>query len=442
MKIHFLLSRPNSKTPTAIKLRFYFKKDFWYGTGILIDPKYWDKENQEPITGTKIPLRDRKADPELSNHLTGIRNTLSNIESQIRNYIEKCRLDKQPFDFEILTQKLDLITSPEIAESEPDATGKERFVLQYVKRFIREIESGARLTPNGKRYARSTVKGQKTFITFWKAFEDSERRKVRFEEVTGGLYRNLMNYCHSQNYRINYTGRRVKELKTYMNAAYNEGLHDNTAYNDFKVHRSKTDEIYLTEKEVQQIQELDLSDTPPMDKARDLFLIGCYTALRFSDIRRIRPEHIIQNNEGQQIEIFTLKTSEKVVIPIRPELSEILEKYDHFAPRLPEQKVNQRIKIIAKQAGITGIVNTHSIIGGRDVYKGTPRNERITTHTARRTAATLMYKAGIPTIEIMKITGHKRESVFLNYIKITKEEAAARMRNNPFFRGNPLKRVK
>ena len=50
--------------------------------------------------------------------------------------------------------------------------------------------------------------------------------------------------------------------------------------------------------------------------------------------------------------------------------------------------------------------------------------ELVSTHTARRSACTNMYLRGIPTIAIMKISGHKRESTFLKYIKVSAEENA------------------
>lgn len=440
MKIRFILARPDSETPTAIRLRFHYKKDFWFSTGQSITPDLWDSKTQRPLAGTKIPLKERNANPKLINQMARIKNKLESQKLEIENYVELCKLNKTPFDVSELREKIELIANPEIIEFTPE---KENFVLNFIKRFVDEIESGTRLTPGKeKKYRPSTVKAYREFIYFWESFEKSIKRKVRFEDVTDRLYRDLLSFCHGKNFRHNYTGRRVKELKRIMNAAHIEGIHENTAYKDLTVLKVETKEISLTENEIQLIRELDLSDNTPYDKARDLFLIGCYTALRFSDIIRLKPENIIQIDDGHQIEIYTKKTSTRVVIPIRPELMEILKKHDYAAPKLSEQKVNERIKEIAKLAGITGSVNVKEIIGGNEVYKNVERCEMIKTHTARRTAATLMYKAKIPTIEIMKITGHKKESVFLNYIKISNEEAAARMRTNPFFRGNPLKRVK
>ena len=47
-----------------------------------------------------------------------------------------------------------------------------------------------------------------------------------------------------------------------------------------------------------------------------------------------------------------------------------------------------------------------------------------------------MYLAGIPTLDIMKITGHKSERDFLNYIKVSKEQTADKLSTHPYFSGN------
>jgi len=47
----------------------------------------------------------------------------------------------------------------------------------------------------------------------------------------------------------------------------------------------------------------------------------------------------------------------------------------------------------------------------------------ITTHTARRSFITNIYKRGFSSAHIMSMTGHKKESTFLKYIRITNEES-------------------
>ena len=46
-----------------------------------------------------------------------------------------------------------------------------------------------------------------------------------------------------------------------------------------------------------------------------------------------------------------------------------------------------------------------------------------------------MFLRGIPTIAIMKISGHKKESTFMKYIKITAEENADYIAENYAERG-------
>ena len=174
----------------------------------------------------------------------------------------------------------------------------------------------------------------------------------------------------------------------------------------------------------------------------DIFLIGCYTGQRFSDYSRINSQYIKEVNGGKIIDMIQKKTGEQVLIPVRPELEAILKKYNYNPPRTHEQKVNERIKLVCKKAEINELIETEEIKGGLKVTQCIAKHLLIKTHTARRTGATLMFLAGIPTISIMKITGHKTEREFLKYIRVTKEETAQTLMNHPYFNTVPLKIVK
>lgn len=62
-----------------------------------------------------------------------------------------------------------------------------------------------------------------------------------------------------------------------------------------------------------------------------------------------------------------------------------------------------------------------------------PKYKLVSSHTARRSFATNAYLAGVPTISIMKITGHKTESAFMKYIKISGKENAVKLKGHKFF---------
>ena len=140
-------------------------------------------------------------------------------------------------------------------------------------------------------------------------------------------------------------------------------------------------------------------------------------------------------NGQQVIDLKQQKTGNHVVIPVRPELQAILEKYDNRLPRTYEQKVNYLIKEIAREAGITEKVEVSYIENGEKKSRLVEKCDLVKTHTARRSGATNMYLAGIPTIAIMKVTGHKTEREFMKYIKITEEQTALELMSHPYFSG-------
>ena len=59
-----------------------------------------------------------------------------------------------------------------------------------------------------------------------------------------------------------------------------------------------------------------------------------------------------------------------------------------------------------------------------------PKNilaDLVSSHTARRSFATNYYLQGFPTIDLMKITGHRTERSFLKYIRVSKLDTAKRL---------------
>jgi integrase len=189
----------------------------------------------------------------------------------------------------------------------------------------------------------------------------------------------------------------------------------------------ESESIALTEEELDSLAALNLKDRPALEKVRDLFLVGCHTGCRFSDISQIIPENI----SGGFIRIRQHKTGQRVVIPLHANVTALIEKYRGVLPTpISNQKFNFELKKIAEMAEIND--RTHKAItrGGVRVSKSFQRWELVTTHTARRTFATNLYKSGFPSISIMAITGHRTEAAFLKYIKVTPEEHARKLREH------------
>jgi integrase len=112
---------------------------------------------------------------------------------------------------------------------------------------------------------------------------------------------------------------------------------------------------------------------------------------------------------------------------------EILDKGFNLSDKIEDYTINTNVKTLCRCAGISGSVVLAKFETGKRTEITKEKCDWVTTHTARRSGATNMYKAGIPSISIMKITGHHTEKSFLKYIKITQEENAELLSKHPFF---------
>ena len=221
----------------------------------------------------------------------------------------------------------------------------------------------------------------------------------------------------------NTRGSHVKFLKAAMNEAYKNKLHQNEDFRTFRKEMEQVDAVYLTNEEVTKVAKLPLCG--PHAIARDVFIVGCHTGMRFSDYSRLSMDDI---SDGV-IHFITQKCNTAVDLPAHPRVLKILKKYHGRMPRISPQKLNTQIKEVCKAAGIKDVVTIRK--GG--IQTRYEKWELVSSHTARRTGLTNMYKAGIPTYRCMMVSGHKTENVFLTYLRITQEENADFLRDNPFF---------
>lgn len=397
-------------------------------TPYKMDGEYWDVKKQK--------LSDKVLDTEVFT-----RNDAQEITfkfSQLKDYILR-----ESFKLTNPVTSAWLQTTIDNFYHKDDAKGEVTTLNKFISKFITEIESGDRLYEHNnriERYKPLTVKNYKGFQTQFDEYQKA-KGKVNFADVTSDFYDKFVLFFNKKSYSPNTIGRHIKSLKVIMRVALNEGLHTNQEINrkNFKVIKTKVANIYLGEKELQAMYNLNLSETPILELTRDVFLIGCYTAQRFSDYSKIQPANVRKLESGVQvIDLIQQKTGERCIIPIRYELDQILKKYNYRVPKTHEQKINKRIKDIGKKAGITEMIMTEEIRGGLKVKKQTPKHDLIKTHTCRRSGCTNMYLAGIKSIDIMKISGHQSEREFLAYIKTGKEETADSLSSHPYFIGNPL----
>lgn len=92
--------------------------------------------------------------------------------------------------------------------------------------------------------------------------------------------------------------------------------------------------------------------------------------------------------------------------------------------------MNTYLKELGKMAGFEQLVSESITKAGVTITTNHPKSELITTHTARRSFATNLCLDKFPTETIRKITDHRTESAFMQYIKVTPREHAQKLREH------------
>jgi hypothetical protein len=416
--------KPAQQEPTLVSLFFSYgyctysdngKKVYTplvYSTGLKIKPHQWNNKTYRAKQTSNFDYQS-------------FNTVIDNIEATIKKLYRENKTATPKQLKELLN-----------AEMNPNNNRTDATTLnKYIDKYIKDIETGNKKTIKGTNYKKGTVKTYKNFKVTFANYQKEVRKQYDFNDINIDFYNSYTNYLSNNGSNPNTVGKHIKTLKTIMRDARELKLHNNTEIDNkaFKIIKQEVENIYLSEKEIKAIYNLDLSDNKHLDIARDVFLVGCYTAQRYSDYSKINKNNIKEYNNIKYIELTQKKTGDKAIIPIRAELNKILKKYNYNLPKTYNQKVNQYIKEVCKIAEIDTPIQTTIYKNGLTANMDVLKYHLVTTHTARRSGATNMYLAGIPAIDIMKITSHKTQTSFLSYIKVTKQQTAESLHLHPYF---------
>ena len=381
-----------------------------YSTGEKVIPKDWDFKKQKVKSNKSI--NDSVSKNALLERLSFSLKEIFREHKGSEKYISAIILKKE------LEDRLNTKTRKE-----------ETTFLGFIEMFIEESKGVKK---------ESTIKTYKTTLKHIQNFKKKRVYPVEFETIDIDFYNKFRDYLSNDlGLALNSVGKQIKNITTFLNSATEKGVNQNLIYKErgFKKLSEDIKHIYLNVKEIEAIYKLNLSYNKTWEEVRDLFVIACYTGLRFHDLSCLRKHHIKEVNEVEMIEFDTNKTGERVMIPVAKMVKEILIKYNYQLPRvITNQKFNVYIKLIGELAKIKDDIEIIRTVGGKKQSFMFKKFKLITVHTARRSFATNAHIAGMSSLNIMRMTGHKSEVVFLKYIKTSQQENAINMMNHKFFK--------
>lgn len=253
--------------------------------------------------------------------------------------------------------------------------------------------------------------------------------------VTGEFLDDFIIYLEDQGLRHNTIVGYIRKIQTLVRRAsqYNYAV-DNT-YDEIDLQCEPTNAVFLSMNEIARIYYYKFKKQDrrkAKERIKDLFVVGCLTALRYSDYSTLTKD----NFQGDYLVKRTKKTNVDVKIPMHDYVKEIYAKYGGVIPcKLCIQYVNKYLKVIMKEIGLNDLVTYSFTKGGKLITVTRKKWELISSHTARRSAATNMYLTGrMTTLEIMRLTGHRTEQNFFRYIRLTNDDTARSISGDIFFR--------
>ena len=193
----------------------------------------------------------------------------------------------------------------------------------------------------------------------------------------------------------------LKFLKKLLNLAVANSYISYNPVNAYKVEREPVEVDFLDEEELRKIINFD-TPLPRLERAKDMFLFGCFTGLSYIDIKTLTPEHFEKDSAGRiWIKKRRVKTGVLSRIPLLPIAKLILDKYKGGEKLLPIQDpadINKYLKDIAILCGI---------------------NKRICFHTSRHTFASTVTLANNISLEVVsKMLGHTNTRMTAHYAKL------------------------
>lgn len=300
--------------------------------------------------------------------------------------------------------------------------------FDYSEKFVKQAKEN-----KGHEFANSF----RTVLNKLREFDST----LTFERIDKKFYREFVNWLQGKGFSTNYTGSMIRDLKRILNKATEDEVNTSITFESFKVMAEDVFNIYLTEQEIERIYEVQITEEivrelqkenklisqsnikrqiDALNRARKLFVVGCWTGLRVENYLSIDPELQFDLDKGF-IHAIANKNGPKLKIPMHKLVRQIVER-DGFPQTISQQKFNKQIKIIGSIAKINEKVIYSRTEGGKRVEYSQPKYELITTHTARRSFASNLLSRGIPKQFIMAVTGHTTEKSFNKYTQAIQKD--------------------
>ena len=413
--INFLYRSKRKEASLNLRLLFrHNNKDYVIGgkTKVEVKKDYWfEKHNSN------------SKDIEIQNMQLKLNNDLNSIQNHILESFNKTNPE--------VINKLWLQTNIDEYYNPP----------QHLSEFPKELLKYFDVYLDNKRseIKPSSIKKYTVLKNLLMRYEIDLKKPLLIKNIGLNFKKDFDSYCKKHQYSNNTIAKSLRTIKSICKDANYNGLETHIQLERIKTPFTKTENIYLTFKEISKIENIKKSKlTKNLEDARDWLIISCYTGQRFSDFMNFNDKQIRIEKGKSLIEFTQQKTNKIMTVPLHSKVLEILEKRSgKFPSKITADKYNNYIKDVCQFAKLKEKIKarkstkvesekgdiTKSRYSYRKLEGVFEKWELVTSHIGRRSFATNFY-GEIPTTYLTYVTGHSTEVMFLSYIGKSNKDLA------------------
>ena len=391
MNIRFFLKEPKLAKETMLYITATIGgKRMKRSIGVRVKPSNW--------TGTKVKTLARDS---VAQNLK-IENASKILKEIEREYL----LQGIPLSKEIVEKEFDQRINPE----------KEKVQKSFIEVFNDFILS---CKPTK---SENTIKTYNTCKRHLSKFSREKKISLNFENIDMSFYDDLLAYFLSNNFLNTTISKYIKVLKTFMKWSNERGYHSNMICNRFRTFKEDSEKIKISADIVEKLRMTDFEDEYK-NIVKDLFILSCYTGLRFSDIQSMKEDNV----SSDFLKIHIKKTREVLEIPLLDVPKQIIERHLEKYGRLKvptNQFCNREIKKMFEKIQFDDNVSFTKHSGKKNIVIERKACDFVTMHYGRTFFVTNSLVNGMNEETIRKITGHKDYKSFKKYVQFSKEMVA------------------
>ncbi|NQY31126.1 MAG: tyrosine-type recombinase/integrase [Flavobacteriaceae bacterium] len=322
---------------------------------------------------------------------------------------------------------------------------KTQELIPLFKRFIADTKSGKRLKKNGERIKPASIKNYEYTLNNLTKFSietDFELRicdasKLNKRELTSEknywkkFYKKFTEYLYKNGCYDNYVGSNIKTIRTFFNYLKNDRDFNTGDFQRFFYVRHEEIEIQVLSPEQLKFlihnKEFETSLTTNLQRIKDVFVFGCTTGLRYSDIFTLTNKNFEQQGDDWYLKVKSQKTKTFTSIKLPTYAIRIYKKYQPKNTKTPVFGMitlfnfNKNLKTLGEKADFTTPIEVSREKQGKtkSTIKSTAKQQfrfcdKMSSHMMRRTAITTLLILGMPEHLVRKISGHSAASKSFN----------------------------